>query len=91
MPTMNISLQGDFHPWPDLPKRVSEKDPTMHYEKDAVWNIARLKKGMKSGASSIMLRIDFADGHSFVVETSVENLLAMSKAVEGAEQYDGLR
>lgn len=71
MPALHIIMDGDGC-WPDLPPR--EDQPTADVE------VACLKGGMISGAPSVMIRINEADGRVTLGETSLALFLQAADA-----------
>ncbi len=66
--------------WPDL------KDALYHTGKKI--EVARLPGGMKSGKSSVSIRIDTEDGQIVWTETSLELFLSAAKIFIAAEERD---
>lgn len=52
---------------------------------------ARLPGGMKSGASSVTIRVDLPDGRVVLVETSLKMLGTVARAFEAADAGDAER
>jgi hypothetical protein len=71
MPAMTIHIDGDGC-WPDLPPRSDQ--PTEDIE------VACLSAGMLSGAPSVMIRINEADGRVALGETSLALFLQAADA-----------
>ncbi|KKN18268.1 hypothetical protein LCGC14_0957570 [marine sediment metagenome] len=81
MVAMQIILDGDGC-WPDL------KDRKVIHIKDNMVSLALIKKGMKSGKSSISFRIDIDDKRTVIFETSFALLESAVKAFTIADQQD---
>lgn len=81
MPTINVHIlrQGDPPIWTDLADRGMHEIPT-----DQPWELAVLEAGMKSGAPSVMLRLDLADGNSVTAQMSVAAWIVATAAMRGA-------
>jgi len=77
MPVITVILEGD-NAWPDL----RGKEARIIHLTDALWEIATLKAGMKSGLPSASLRLDLPDGRVVIAETSVAALLVAMKVIE---------
>ena len=81
MPDLSIHLFGD-NAWPDL------ADKMVHHVTDSM-QIARLPGGMKSGKTSVALRIDLPNGQVVVAETSLALLSNAVHAIEAREREEG--
>lgn len=78
-PMIHVELEGDGA-WSDLP----EPHKIVHYQKS--WRVALLKQGMRSGRSSIALRLDLPNGDVVVAQTSLAAWLAATKVLEAGDQ-----
>ena len=76
MPKLKIILEGDGI-WRDL------KNKEIIHITEGI-QIAILKEGMKSGASSISIRIDLPDGRTVIAETSLKLFINAAAAFEVA-------
>jgi hypothetical protein len=68
MPIMTVKalpLETNEAIYPDL-----KDNPKVIHLKDAHWQITVLESGMKSGNTSVMLRLDLPDGQIVMAETS---------------------
>jgi hypothetical protein len=72
---LKLLMDGD-NIWPDLSKG---------YKKAVGIQIARLKGGMASGASSVTIRFDMPDGSIVLGQTTMKLFLAAARAFEGKE------
>lgn len=80
MPGLIVFTDGDGA-WPDMKDRP-------HLTGNNV-EVARLPNGMKSGKSSVSIRIDTEDGQIVWAETSLELFLLAAKIFIAAEKRDG--
>ena len=76
MPHIDLKLDGDAC-WPDLEERLAM--PCTEAEATGL-GMAGLAGGMSSGKPSVTIRLDFADGSSRVVQTSLSLLLIAADA-----------
>jgi hypothetical protein len=84
MPLINLFVDGDGC-WKDLPKLEQEGRLINVTGNDAPpIQIAGLRRGMASGASSVMIRIDLPDGRTVIAETSLALLGASVDAIRTA-------
>lgn len=81
MPELKIILDGDGA-WPDL------KNKEIIHITEGI-QVALLKRGMKSGASSISIRFDLPDGKTVVAETSLKLFIQAVAAFEVASCIEG--
>jgi hypothetical protein len=81
VPTINVHIlrKGDPPIWPDLADRGMHEIPPAQ-----PWELALLEAGMKSGAPSVMLRLDLADGNSVTAQMSVGAWIMATAAMRGA-------
>lgn len=88
MPEIRIFTNGDGC-WPDL-EGMAERlaDGRVIHSTDAAIQLARLPGGMKSGASSVTVRIDLPDGRVALIETSLAALKAGVGALVAADEHD---
>ena len=82
MPQINVIIDGDGA-GADL-----KPDDTIFLE-DAAWTLIRLRGGMTSGRSSLMLRIELPDGKTLLAQTSLGAWQMATAALKGAELRDG--
>ncbi len=82
MPVLSIFRDGD-NVYPDLKDKA---DRIIHVT--TPWSVSRLKGGMKSGKSSVMIRIDLPDGRIVMAETSMELFQAAARAFKIADEQD---
>ena len=81
MPVMNVTIlrKRDPSPWEAL------GDPSVIAPHPEVpWQLAILEAGCASGAPSIALRMDLADGRVLIAETSLGAWLTATAAFRGA-------
>ena len=75
--------------WGDLANSALGKR-VIHLGENSVIEVARLRGGMQSGKSSVMLRLDLPDGAVVLAETSMALFQTTAAALRGAEERDGL-
>lgn len=75
--------------WPELLEKI-ERNEVVQADPAAL-QFARLPGGMKSGASSVTIRVDLPDGRVVLVETSLKMLVAVARAFEAADAGDAER
>lgn len=81
MPMIRLILDEELRD-PDLTDKLAQ-DKVVHLTGD--FAIARLSHGMKSGSTSLMIRIDLPDGRVVLQETSLACFLAAARGLEAAE------
>lgn len=79
MPAMHVILEGDAA-WPDV-AQLAEQGKLIHL-RETPWSLAALAMGMRSGRTSIALRLDLPDGRTLIAETSLGLLLGAARAFE---------
>jgi len=82
MPVMNVTIlrKRDPSPWEAL------GDPSVIAPHPEVpWQLAILEAGCASGAPSIALRMDLADGRVLIAETSLGAWLTATAAFRGVQ------
>lgn len=81
MPDINIAIVGKdlsgAPPWPNATELIHLPDST--------WYVAILEGGMRSGGTSIALRLDLPDGKAVIAETSAALWEGVARAIRGAE------
>jgi hypothetical protein len=81
VPTLHLQLEGDGC-WPDLFERLAK--PCGPSEATGL-HVAGLEGGMSGGKPSVTIRLDFADGSSRIVQTSLALFLIAADALR--ERY----
>ena len=81
MPDLNVIVNGQGA-WTDL---QSKREKVLHLS-DPNISIARVPHGMKSGRSSIMIRIDLPNGTVIMAENSMRCFLACADIFRAAEE-----
>lgn len=86
-----ITIKNDEGGWPELQAKIGT-DKLIDLTGNGVrpWEVARIPQGTKGGKSSVILRIDLADGRTIVAETTMALLLASAAGLRGAEERDGI-
>lgn len=79
MPNMKIILNVDDAPARDL-------DPAKIIHVTETVTVIRIPRGMQSGKSSVMLRLDLPDGRTVLAETSMALFLTAAQAFAAKEQ-----
>lgn len=81
MPAMNIHLsgKGPNEEWPDLAEKF-KTGKAQHIESDI--GVTAIAGGMASGAPSVALRFELADGTTVVAETSLALFLTAADAMK---------
>lgn len=82
MPAITIIRDGD-NAYPDL---LAKRDKIIHVT--TPWSVSRLKGGMQSGKSSVMIRIDLPDGRIVMAETSMELFQSAARVFKIADEQD---
>jgi len=88
MVAATLHTQGD-ECWPELLEKIERGQVTQ--ADPATLQFARLPGGMRSGASSVTIRVDLPDGHVVLVETSLKMLGMVARAFEAADAGDAER
>lgn len=71
MPSMNVRLDGDGC-WPELPEKHKRGMLIDLMDDGTPIQFALLKKAMKSGKSSVTMRVDLPDGRTVLTQTSMD-------------------
>ena len=81
MPEINCIVDGQGA-WQDL---ASKREKVLHLS-DPHISIARVPRGMASGRSSVMIRIDLPNGTVIMAENSMRCFLACADIFKAAEE-----
>ena len=84
MPAIRLILDGDGA----VADLAGKRDTIIHLP-DPTLTLIRLPHGMRSGATSLVIRIELPDGRAVLAETSLAAWQMATAGLKGAELRDG--